>query len=96
MRILVAVLFEMGCSEIHIRITAPPVKNPCYYGIDIPTSEELVANNKSISDINSYIGSTSLAYLPIEKMIELFKDTETKENTLCTACFTGDYNEDLF
>lgn len=96
MKILIDVLFEMGCKEIHIRITAPPVRHPCYYGIDIPTRTELIANEKTVEEVKEFIGANSLSYLPIEDIVEMFKDEETSKNTLCTACFTGDYNNDLF
>ena len=96
MKILIDVLFEMGCKEIHIRITAPPVRHPCYYGIDIPTRTELIANEKSVEEVQQFIGANSLCYLPIEDIVEMFKDEETNKNMLCTACFTGDYNNDLF
>ena len=91
MRILLAVLFEHGCREIHVRITSPPIKYPCYYGIDIPTSQELVAFGKTIFETRDFIGATSLMYLPIEHMRKMMAPTN-----VCSACFTGDFNEELF
>ena len=91
MRILIAVLFEYGCREIHVRITSPPIKYPCYYGIDIPTSMELVAFGKTIIETRDFIGATSLMYIPIEHMKEMLSPTN-----VCSACFTGDFNEELF
>lgn len=91
MRILLAVLFEHGCREIHVRITSPPIKYPCYYGIDIPTSLELVAFGKTVLETRDYIGATSLMYLSIDNMREMLPKTN-----VCSACFTGDFNEELF
>ena len=91
MRILLAVLFEYGCREIHVRITSPPIKYPCYYGIDIPTSQELVAFGKTILETRDFIGATTLMYLPIEHIREMLPKTN-----VCSACFTGDFNEELF
>ncbi len=92
MKTLISVLFDYKCKEIHIRITAPPIRSPCYYGIDIPTHRELIANQKSIDEINEYVGATSLLYLDVNEM----KKAVGEDKKVCTACFTGDYNEDLF
>lgn len=82
--------FEYGCNELHIRICSPPVKYPCYYGIDIPTYEELLINNYSIEEIEKKFNLNSLKYITNDKMIEVFKDYG-----FCTSCFTGDYNKEL-
>ena len=92
MKTLISVLFDYKCKEIHIRITAPPIRSPCYYGIDIPTHRELIANQKTIDEINEYVGATSLLYLDVNEM----KKAVGEDKKVCTACFTGDYNEDLF
>lgn len=91
MRILLSVLYEYGCREIHVRITSPPIKYPCYYGIDIPTSHELVAFGKTIFETRDFIGATSLMYIPIEHMRTMLEPTN-----VCTACFTGEFNDELF
>ncbi len=85
---LVKMLFEAGAREIHVRITAPPVKNPCYYGIDMANQDELVAAKNSVEEIRQLIGATSLGFLSlggVTKAIGL-----QKEN-FCRACFDGRY-----
>ena len=73
-------------KEIHIRIAAPPIYNRCQYGIDIPTKEELVANTVDITEMAAYLGCDSLEYIPLPTVSQLI----TKENILCTECFTPD------
>ena len=83
--------YENGCKELHIRICSPELKFPCYYGIDIPTSEELIINNYNISEIETKFNLSSLRYITIEKMLETFgEDTD-----FCCACFNGNYNKEL-
>ena len=84
---IVKLVRNAGAKEIHLRIGSPAVKNSCYYGIDTPTREELIANNKSVDEIRKYIGSDSLKYLTIE---QLEKAVEKPEN-YCYACFNGSY-----
>jgi len=86
---IVASLHEAGAIEIHIRITSPPVKDICLYGIDIPTKGELIANNMSIDDINTHLGSNSLRFLNIDEMLQCV-DEPAK---YCTGCFNSNYNE---
>ena len=87
-RALVRMLREAGAVEVHIRITAPPVKWPCFYGIDFASRAELIANGLSVDEIASSLGADSLGYLSEEGMIAA---TEQSENQLCTACFSGRY-----
>ena len=86
MKYIIILLKEYGAKEIHIRIASPPIKNQCYYGVDIPTQKELIAHDKSIEDIKDEIGATTLKYLSIKSL---------NKNENCTACFDGDYNTDL-
>ncbi len=86
-RKIVDMLYNAGAKEIHMKITAPPTKHPCYYGIDIPTQEELIAHNYSIQEIQKKIGVTSLYYLSLEGIKKAIGKTEN----YCLACFTGDY-----
>ncbi len=78
---------KAGAKEIHLRIGSPAVKNSCYYGIDTPTREELIANSKSVDEIRKYIGADSLKYLSIEQLEEAVK----KPESYCYACFNGSY-----
>ncbi len=82
-------LREMEVLEIHIRITSPPVISQCYFGIDIPTKEELIAHQKSTEDIRKELGIESLVYLEIEEMKKIFNEP------VCTSCFDGNYNKTL-
>jgi amidophosphoribosyltransferase len=75
-----------GAREVHVAIASPPVKYPCYWGIDIPTSEELVASNKTIEEIKNEIGCDSLAYVSLKGIKELLGDEYEK---FCLHCFNG-------
>ncbi|BBM89386.1 amidophosphoribosyltransferase [Spirochaetota bacterium] len=81
-------LRRCGAKEIHMRVAAPPIKHGCHYGIDFPDNKELIANNKTIDQIKTHLGLDSLAYLSIESLL---KASTHKNNSFCTACFTGDY-----
>lgn len=84
---IVNMLRRAGAKEIHMLISSPPVVSPCYYGIDTPTREELLAANMSIDEIRRFIGADSLNYLSLEGMVE----SADKTKGYCTACFTGEY-----
>ncbi len=84
----VQALREAGAKEIHLRISAPPCRYPCYYGIDFPDPKELIASKKSIEEISSYLEVDSLAYLAPKKMLSC---AIHPDKDYCTACFTGDY-----
>jgi amidophosphoribosyltransferase len=85
---IVGMLREAGAAEVHVRITSPPVRWPCFYGIDMPTRGELVASDLLSDEIAAYIGADSLAYLSLEALVDTARDGA---KGLCTACFTGDY-----
>jgi len=89
LRGLVKRLRDAGASEVHVRVSSPPIKYPCFYGMDFPTLDELIANKKSVGEIEKYLGVDSLAYLSTEQMLSAMP----KENgqDYCTACFSGDY-----
>ncbi len=87
LRKIVRMIKGAGAREIHVRIGSPPVKFPCYYGIDTPTFEELVANQMSVSDIERYIEADSLKYFKRED----FKLLVPNVNDFCCACFDGNY-----
>jgi amidophosphoribosyltransferase len=87
-RQLVAMLFESGAAEVHVRISAPPVVSPCFYGIDFPDEDELAAANRTVAEMRELIGATSLAYLSVEAMTEA---TRLPEDSVCRACFTREY-----
>jgi len=85
---IIKLLREAGAAEVHLRIASPPVVCPCYYGVDISNPEQLVANKHTIDEVKEIIGADSLAYLSVEGVKSLAKETKTG---FCTACFTGDY-----
>ena len=87
-RAVVRMLKEAGAAEVHVKISSPPVKWPCFYGIDFATRAELIANGAAVDQIAASIGADSLAYISEEGMIEA---TGQPRERLCTACFTGDY-----
>jgi amidophosphoribosyltransferase len=87
-RKLVALLRESGATEVHMRITSPPVRWPCFYGIDTDTQEQLIASSKSVEEVRDFIGADSLAYLSVEDMVSA---TGRRADEYCLACFTGEY-----
>ena len=87
-RQLVAMLFDAGATEVHVRISSPPVVGQCFYGIDLADPDELVARSRTVEEVRELIGATSLAYLSLEGLQEA---TLRPENALCRACLTGDY-----
>jgi amidophosphoribosyltransferase len=91
-RAQVRMLREAGAAEIHVRISSPPVKWPCFYGIDFATRAELVATGLLVEEIRASIGADSLGYISEDAMIEA---TGQPRERLCTACFTGDYPIEL-
>lgn len=84
----VRALRQAGASEIHMRVSCPPLISPCFYGIDFPTKKELIASNHTIEDIRNFIGVDSLKYLSLEGMLGSMM---LPKEEFCTACFTGNY-----
>ncbi|MFQ6114689.1 MAG: amidophosphoribosyltransferase, partial [bacterium] len=85
---LTKMLRKAGAKEVHVRVSSPPIVSPCYYGMDFPTKEELIASNKSVEEIREYLGVDSLGYLSLEGMISACSDGQSG---FCDACFTGNY-----
>jgi len=79
---------EAGATEVHMRVSCPPLRFPCFYGIDFPTKKELVAGKHDIEWIRDFIGADSLEYLSLEGML---KSMPIPKENFCTACFTGKY-----
>lgn len=86
----VKALRELGANKIHMRISCPPHKFPCYYGIDFSTKGELIAAKKGLDELRDFLGLDSLHYLSIEGMLEA-SGVETPEDFFCKACFDGKY-----
>jgi len=87
-KVRVRTLREAGADKVHMRVSCPPIKFPCYYGIDFPTKRELIAANNSVEDIRKFIGLDSLYYLSMEGMLE---SAGLPKSDFCTACFSGKY-----
>ena len=87
-RALVRMLREAGALEIHVRSSSPPVKWPCYYGIDFASRAELIAAGLETEEIRRSIGADSLGYVSMEGLVAA---TTIAEDKLCNACFTGNY-----
>ncbi len=85
---VVKLLRKAGAKEVHMRICAPPIRYPCFFGVDMATRQELIAAQKSIPEIRDFIGADSLGYLSIEGLI---KAVDLPKDNFCLACFTGDY-----
>ncbi|MFR2519324.1 amidophosphoribosyltransferase, partial [Peptostreptococcus stomatis] len=85
-RNIVKMLKDAGALEVHVRISSPPFKHPCYYGTDVPSSENLVAVNNTIDEIKESINADSLGFLDIEDLGQLCPGLD-----YCDACFTGKY-----
>jgi amidophosphoribosyltransferase len=85
---VIRLLRKAGAKEIHMRVCAPPIRFPCFMGVDMATQRELIAARKSIPAIREYIGADSLGYLSLDGLI---KAVGRPKNSFCLACFTGDY-----
>ena len=85
---VVKILKRAGAKEVHMRICAPPLRHPCFFGVDMATRQELIAAQKSITEIRDFIGADSLGYMSIPGLI---KAVALPKDTFCMACFTGDY-----
>lgn len=89
---IVKALRDAGATEVHMRISSPPVTHPCFYGIDTDNQDQLIAATKSVAEIEERIGVDSLAYLSWEGMLDA---TQESRDRFCSACFTGDYPIDI-
>jgi amidophosphoribosyltransferase len=87
-RKIVKALRDAGATEVHMRISSPPVTHPCFYGIDTDSQDQLIAATKSVAEIAAQIGVDSLSYLSWQGMLE---ETRKDPANFCSACFTGDY-----
>ncbi|GAB7387770.1 amidophosphoribosyltransferase [Bacillaceae bacterium] len=94
---IVRLLREAGAKEVHVRISSPPVMNPCFYGIDTSTREELIAAKKSVEEIREAIGADSLYFLSLEGMLEAIGRPAHEPNRgHCLACFNGSYPTEIY
>jgi amidophosphoribosyltransferase len=84
----VQMLRDAGAREVHMRISAPPIRHPCHYGVDMSTSEEMIAHGRDEDEIARELGCDSLAYLSMEGVYEAVGVSRERH---CDACFTGEY-----
>jgi amidophosphoribosyltransferase len=85
---VVSMLRDAGATEVHMLVTCPPLQWPCFYGIDMPTRQELIAADLTVEQIRSYVGADSLGYLSLEGMVE---SAGGEKDSFCRACFDGEY-----
>jgi amidophosphoribosyltransferase len=87
-RQIVRMLREAGAAEVHLRISAPPIKHPCHYGIDMSTREEMIAHGRTVEEVCTELGADSLHYLSLAGVYDAMRQSR---DTHCDACFSGDY-----
>ena len=87
---IVSLLRHCGAKEVHMIIASPPVKEPCYFGVDMDTKEQLIANNRTEEEIRDIIGADSLHFIPLDLLV-----SSCGGNKYCTGCFDGNYSVDL-
>ncbi|HXL21159.1 MAG TPA: amidophosphoribosyltransferase [Candidatus Dormibacteraeota bacterium] len=91
-RKIVRMVREVGATEVHVRVSCPPTISPCYYGVDTPTREELIASSNTPDEICRFLGADSLGYVSLSALRQAVGDTQ---GTFCTSCYTGNYPTDL-
>jgi amidophosphoribosyltransferase len=91
-RKIVRLVREAGAAEVHVRISCPPTISPCYYGVDTPRRDELIASHNTIEETRQFLGADSLGYLSLGSLRAAVEDTEGK---FCTSCYTGSYPTEL-
>jgi amidophosphoribosyltransferase len=91
-RKIVRMVREAGAKEVHVRISCPPTISPCYYGVDTPTREELIASANTPEQICRFLGADSLGYISLAGLRQAVNDTY---GNFCTSCYTGNYPTDL-
>ncbi len=87
-RQIVQMLRDAGAAEVHMRISAPPIKHPCHYGVDMSTREEMIAHGRTVDEVADELGCDSLHYLSLEGV---YRAARAKPETHCDACFSGEY-----
>jgi len=87
-RKLIKMIRQAGASEVHFRVSSPPITSPCFYGVDMPTKEELIASSKSVEEIRRYLNVDTLKYLSLEGLLSMHSLPKTD---FCVACFSGKY-----
>jgi amidophosphoribosyltransferase len=91
-RKIVRMVRNAGAREVHLRISCPPTISPCFYGVDTPRENELIASNHSVEEIREYVEADSLSYLSIDSLRQAVADDK---HQYCYACYTRDYPTEL-
>lgn len=89
---IVRMVRQAGATEVHLRISCPPTLSPCFYGVDTPSEEELIASSHTVEQIREFVGADSLAYLPLDALRDAVGD---RKGEYCYACYTGNYPTEL-
>jgi amidophosphoribosyltransferase len=92
---IVQLLRDAGATEVHVRVSSPPIKHPCFMGVDMATYKELIAANLNIDEICEKVGADSLGYLTLPGLLDAIADVVGFRNNYCNACFSGDYPIDI-
>jgi len=92
-RKIVRMVRSAGAREVHMRISCPPTVSPCFYGVDTPSTAELIAANHSVEEIRRFVEADTLAYLPLPALRQAVGDSERHD--YCYACYTGNYPTEL-
>jgi amidophosphoribosyltransferase len=88
---LVKLVRDAGATEVHLRITCPPITHPCHFGVDMGHDGDLIAARLSVEEMRQHIGADSLAFLSLDGMMRAVGRPSQPEGGYCNACFTGDY-----
>ncbi|MEM1071827.1 MAG: amidophosphoribosyltransferase [Planctomycetota bacterium] len=91
-RVKMQQLRDAGANEIHLRISSPPIKHPCYFGVDFATKDQLIAGNRTVDEIRHFLGVDSLHFLTLDGLLSV---ADRPAQDYCTACFSGDYRLDI-
>ncbi len=91
-RLKMMAIREAGAKEIHLRISSPPIRHPCYFGVDFASKDQLIANNRTVDEIREFLGVDSLHFLSLEGLLSVARHSP---EDYCTGCFSGDYRVDI-
>jgi amidophosphoribosyltransferase len=90
---IIRLIRQAGATEVHFRLASPPTTGSCYYGVDTPKRDQLIASHKTVEEIREFIGADSLAYLSADG---LMRAVQSSSKSYCAACFTGEYPTELY
>ena len=88
---IVAMVRDAGAAEVHFRVSSPPTTHSCFYGVDTPTTGELLAHRMDVEDMRQFIGADSLAFISMNGLYRAMNAGERGASRFCDACFSGDY-----